>query len=59
MKKTLQHIEREGGRVIVSPEPGEAFENEPIAFVYMHGLPIEIVATDKKAMQIVASENRK
>jgi len=59
LKKTLQHIEREGGRIIVPPEPGEAFENEPLAFVYMHGLPTEIIATDKKAMQIVASENRK
>ncbi len=55
MEETLKHIEREGGRVIVPPQPGEAFENEPIAFVYMHGLPTEIIATDKKAMQIAGS----
>jgi methylmalonyl-CoA/ethylmalonyl-CoA epimerase len=59
MEKTLQHIERAGGRIIVPPEPGEAFENESIAFVYMHGLPAEIIATDKKAKQIVSSESRK
>ena len=55
MQDTLQYIEKEGGRVIVPPQPGEAFENEPIAFVYMHGLPIEIIATHKKAMQISSS----
>jgi methylmalonyl-CoA/ethylmalonyl-CoA epimerase len=59
MEKTLQRIERDGGRVIVPPEPGEAFENEPIAFVYMHGLPTEIIATDKKAMRLAVAENRK
>jgi methylmalonyl-CoA/ethylmalonyl-CoA epimerase len=55
MEQTLQHIEREGGRVIVPPQPGEAFENEPIAFVYINGLPTEIIATDKKAMMIQSS----
>ena len=55
MEQALQHIEREGGRVIVPPQPGEAFENEPIAFVYLHGLPTEIIATDKKAMRIQRS----
>jgi methylmalonyl-CoA/ethylmalonyl-CoA epimerase len=58
MEKTLRLIEREGGKVIVPPEPGEAFENETIAFVYMYGLPTEIIATDKKAMRIPTSENR-
>lgn len=55
MEETLRHIEKEGGRVIVPPQPGEAFENEPIAFVYMRGLPTEIIATEKKAMQIPGS----
>ena len=52
MEHALRHIEREGGRIIVPPQPGEAFENEPIAFVYMHGLPTEIIATDKKALRL-------
>lgn len=55
MEHTLQQIEREGGRVIVPPQPGEAFENEPIAFVFLHGLPTEIIATDKKAMLVTGS----
>ena len=36
-------------------EPGEAFENEPIAFVYANGLPTEIIATERKA-RVVAAE---
>lgn len=59
MEKALRQMERDGGRIVVPPEPGEAFENEPIAFVYMHGLPTEIIATDKKAKQIVAREDKK
>jgi methylmalonyl-CoA/ethylmalonyl-CoA epimerase len=49
MEKTLTRLEGEGARIIVGPEPGEAFENEPIAFAYVGGLPVEIIATDKKA----------
>lgn len=59
MEKVLRHIEQEGGRILVAPEPGEAFENEPIAFVYMHGLPTEIITTEKKAMRIVPQEKGK
>lgn len=57
MEMALQQIEREGGRVIVSPEPGEAFENEPIALAFIHGLLVEVIATDKKAMQIARSKH--
>ena len=39
-----------GLRVISGPEPGEAFENENIAFVYAtQGLNIELIDTDKRA----------
>ena len=39
-----------GLRVLCPPEPGEAFENELIAFVYaQHGLNIELIETDKRA----------
>ena len=35
-----------GLRVISQPEPGEAFENESVAFVYAgHGLTIELIDT--------------
>jgi methylmalonyl-CoA/ethylmalonyl-CoA epimerase len=39
-----------GGRVLTPPEPGEAFDNEEIAFVYVgQGLNIELIDTEKKA----------
>ncbi|MFO1305239.1 MAG: VOC family protein [Burkholderiales bacterium] len=46
----LGRLQQEGIRLIAGPEPGEAFDNEPIAFVYAgQGLNVELVATDKKA----------
>jgi methylmalonyl-CoA/ethylmalonyl-CoA epimerase len=49
IESSLEHLKAEGANVLVRPEPGEAFENEPIAFVYMHGMPVELIATSKKA----------
>lgn len=38
-----------GGKVIAAPQPGEAFSNELIAFVYLGaGLNVEIIDTDKR-----------
>lgn len=48
----LVRVERGGGRIIVHPQPGEAFENEPIAFAYLHGVAMEFIDTDKKACKI-------
>jgi methylmalonyl-CoA/ethylmalonyl-CoA epimerase len=46
----LERLQGLGLRVLASPEPGEAFENEDIAFVYAkQGLNVEIIETDKKA----------
>jgi methylmalonyl-CoA/ethylmalonyl-CoA epimerase len=52
MNAALRHLQNEGARVLVPPQPGEAFEEEPIAFVHFHGVPIEIIATEKKAKKI-------
>lgn len=42
-----------GGRVLAAPQPGEAFENEPIAFVFAgNGLNIELIATERKAARL-------
>lgn len=42
-----------GGRVLAAPQPGEAFENEPIAFVFAgNGLNVELIATDRKACRL-------
>jgi hypothetical protein len=46
-----------GARVLVSPEPGEAFDNENIAFVYVDlGLNIELIDTEKRAGRILDGE---
>lgn len=38
-----------GGRLLAGPEPGEAFEDSPIAFLYVGlGLNVEIVDTDAR-----------
>ena len=43
-----------GLRVITNPQPGEAFENNQIAFLLGdQALNIELIDTDKKARQIV------
>ena len=43
-----------GLRLIAKPQPGEAFENNQIAFLLgNHGLNIELIDTDKKANEIV------
>lgn len=39
-----------GLRVLAPPEPGEAFENQPIAFVYAgDGLNVELIDTVRRA----------
>ena len=39
-----------GLRVLVKPQPGEAFDNEDIAFIFdKQNLNIELIATEKKA----------
>ncbi len=42
-----------GSRVLVEPQPGEAFENEDIAFIFAgFGLNIELIETEKKAKRL-------
>ncbi len=39
-----------GMRSVTPPEPGEAFEDSPIAFVYAgEGISIELIETDRRA----------
>ena len=50
LDKDLDRLKHMGLRVLTEPQPGEAFENNNIAFVYAnHGLNIELIDTDKKA----------
>ncbi len=49
----LTRLQSQGLRVLVEPQPGEAFENEDVAFVYAkHGLNIELIDTDKRACKL-------
>jgi methylmalonyl-CoA/ethylmalonyl-CoA epimerase len=42
-----------GLRVISAPQPGEAFENEMIAFVYAgEGLNLELIETERRARRL-------
>ncbi len=48
--KEIEHFKDLGLRIITQPQPGEAFDNERIAFVFaQQGLNIELIDTDKKA----------
>lgn len=53
MSDELQRLTNAGLRIITAPEPGEAFDNEDIAFLFAkQGLNIELIETDKKARVI-------
>ncbi len=50
MNTQLELFKEQKIRILAEPQPGEAFENENIAFLYAkHGMNIELIDTDKKA----------
>ena len=53
MTETIDRFKDLGLRILSDPQPGEAFGNENIAFVYaQQGLNIELIDTDKKSNRI-------
>lgn len=44
----LEALVERGARVLSPPAPGEAFDDEPIAFVFASGLNIELTCTGKR-----------
>ena len=53
MNKELERLSEMGLRILTPPQPGEAFGNENIAFIYAkHGLNIELIETDIKAKRL-------
>lgn len=53
MSQELKRLKDYGLRIITQPQPGEAFDNENIAFVFAkQGLNIEVIDTEKKAGKI-------
>ena len=50
VNKKTSELKDSGLRLIAEPQPGEAFENEKIAFFYSKdGVNIELIDTDKRA----------
>ncbi|HEX2920166.1 MAG TPA: VOC family protein [Bacteroidales bacterium] len=46
----IDELKKSGLRVLVSPEPGEAFNNNNVAFLLArYGMNIELIDTDEKA----------
>ena len=53
MDEELVRCKEMGLRVLADPQPGEAFENENIAFIFAkQGLNIELIDTDKRAKRL-------
>ena len=53
MNKEIQRLNEMGLRTLTQPQPGEAFGNENIAFIYAkHGLNIELIDTDLRAKRL-------
>jgi len=58
IEEEMKRLKSLGLRVITNPQPGEAFENNKIAFLLGNqGLNIELIDTDIKAGMIVDKEN--
>ena len=50
VQQEVECLKQLGCRILINTEPGEAFENENIAFVFAkHGLNIELIDTKKRA----------
>jgi len=57
VNEEMTRLKSLGLRTITNPQPGEAFENNQIAFLLGNqGLNIELIDTDKKASKIIDSE---
>ena len=57
VEKKVEELQSLGTRVIAKAQPGEAFENENIAFLFLgNGLKIELIDTDKRANRIEGRE---
>jgi methylmalonyl-CoA/ethylmalonyl-CoA epimerase len=52
LNNELIRLKNSGMRIITQPQPGEAFEDENIAFLFTKGLNIELIDTDKRARLI-------
>jgi len=49
LKSQVRLLTGKGARLLVPPEPGEAFNNKDIAFLLTGNLNVELIDTDEKA----------
>jgi len=57
INEEITRLKSLGLRIITNPEPGEAFENNQIAFLLGNqALNIELIDTDKKAKEIIYND---
>lgn len=60
LSNELMRLTDLGFRTLAEPQPGEAFDGENIAFIYLsQGLNVELIETDKKAKLLLKSGLRK
>lgn len=53
VENEVEKMKTKGARLLSAPQPGEAFENETIAFLFCEpGLNVELIDTDKRASLI-------
>ncbi len=53
----VQELQEGGARLIAGPQPGEAFDDNPIAFMYLgFGLNVEIIDTDSRRGELDQNE---
>lgn len=52
LEEAVRALEAAGARVLNAPAPGEAFDDEPIAFLFAGGLNVELVSTDKRRARL-------
>jgi methylmalonyl-CoA/ethylmalonyl-CoA epimerase len=59
MEKEIQDLNSKGVMTLVPPQPGEAFENEEIAFLLTRfGINVELIETEKKAARIITGKKK-
>ena len=53
MEEGIDELREKGLRLMVPPQPGEAFNNQPIAFMLgKYGMNVEVIDTDEKAARL-------
>lgn len=50
--QAVETLTGQGARVLSPPAPGEAFDDEPIAFLFAGGLNVELISTERRRGRI-------